>query len=98
MKANKYKHSTHASITVRFTTSEYAEVEQRAEDNGTNLAEELRAAWRSSKQQLDLKEALENIESRLTKNIFLVGAAVNGLSDTERQEALAEIRTLIGEL
>lgn len=98
MKTNKYKHSTHASITVRLTTSEYAEVQQRAEDNGTNLAEELRAAWRSSRQQLEIKEALQSIESRLTKNMFLVGSAINGLSNAERQEALAEIRSILGGL
>ena len=98
MKSNKFRHATHASITVRFTISEYSEIEQAAGENGTNLAEELRAAWRSSRQQIDMKESLENIGSKLTKNMFLIGSAINGLSDSERHEALAEIRTLLGGL
>lgn len=98
MKNNKFRHATHASITVRFTVSEYGEIEQTAEEKGSNLAEELRAAWRSSRQQIEIKDALQNIESKLTKNMFLIGAAVSGLSDTERQEALAEIRALLGGL
>jgi polyhydroxyalkanoate synthesis regulator protein len=95
MKTNKFRHATHASITVRFTISEYLEIEKVAEENGTNLAEELRGAWRNSQQKVEIKTALQNIESKLTKNMFLVGAAIQGLNESERKEALAEIQTLL---
>jgi hypothetical protein len=95
MKHNKFKHASHASVTVRFTSSEYLEIERKAENNGTNLAEELRSAWRSCKQKIDIENALQSMESKISKNIFLINCAVAGLNSDEKQEALNEIRSVL---
>lgn len=94
----KYKSLTQKAITARFSISDYQKIEEVAEQQGSNLAEVIREAWRSYKKKSDLSEELESLRSNLLKQSFEVCAAVAGLDEKERIEAISELKERLGGL
>lgn len=94
----KYKSLTQKAITARFSISEYQKIEELAEQNGSNLAEVIREAWRSYKKKSDIAQELENLKANLLKQTFEVCSAVAGLSENERVEAISELKERLGGL
>jgi ribosomal protein S13 len=92
----KYKSLTQKAITARFSISEYQKIEELAEENGSNLAEVIREAWRNYKKDHDLSRDLEKLKSSILKEVFDISSAVAGLSDKERAEALDELKNRVG--
>lgn len=88
----KYKSLTQKAITARFSISDYQKIEELAEQNGSNLAEVIREAWRSYKKKNDISNELERLKTNLLKQTFEVCSAVAGLSDDERIEAISELK------
>jgi uncharacterized protein YydD (DUF2326 family) len=94
----KYKSLTQKAITARFSISEYQKIEELAEQNGSNLAEVIREAWRSYKKKNDISRELETLKTSLLKQTFEVCSAVAGLSEDERVEAISELKERLGGL
>ena len=94
----KYKSLTQKAITARFSISEYQKIEELAEQNGSNLAEVIREAWRSYKKKSDIANELESLKANLLKQTFEVCSAVAGLSENERVEAISELKQRLGGL
>tara|TARA_R110001583_G_scaffold19264_1_gene75574 strand:+ start:1797 stop:2099 length:303 start_codon:yes stop_codon:yes gene_type:complete len=94
----KYKSLTQKAITARFSITEYQKIEELAEQNGSNLAEIIRDAWRSYKKESDNSQDLEKLKTSLLKQTFEVCSAVAGLSEDERVEAIAELKDRLGGL
>ncbi|WP_440876443.1 hypothetical protein [Thalassotalea sp. PLHSN55] len=94
----KYKSLTQKAITARFSISEYQKIEELAEQNGSNLAEVIREAWRSYKKKNDIAKELESLKATLLKQTFEVCSAVAGLSEDERVEAISELKERLGGL
>ena len=92
----KYKSLTQKAITARFSMYEYQKIEELAEQNGSNLAEVIREAWRSYSKKNDQSKELENLKSSLLRQTFEVCSAVAGLSEGERIEAITELKERIG--
>ncbi|MFT5964980.1 MAG: putative Fe-S radical SAM superfamily protein PflX [Flavobacterium sp.] len=94
----KYKSLTQKAITARFSISEYQKIEELAEQNGSNLAEVIREAWRSYKKENDISKELDSLKVNLLKQTFEVCSAVAGLSEDERVEAISELKERLGGL
>jgi len=94
----KYKSLTQKAITARFSITEYQKIEELAEQNGSNLAEVIREAWRSYKKKDDISKELESLKTNLLKQTFEVCSAVAGLSEDERVEAISELKERLGGL
>ena len=92
----KFKSITQKAITARFSISEYQKIEELAEENGSNLAEVIREAWRKYKNEHDLSRDLDVLKTSLLKQTFDICSAVAGLSDKERSEALDELKNRVG--
>jgi hypothetical protein len=93
----KYKSLTQKAITARFSISEYQRIEELAEENGSNLAEVIREAWRSYKKVHDLSRNLEVLQNSLLKQTFNICSAVAGLNEKERADALEELKDRNGD-
>ncbi|MBE0459947.1 hypothetical protein [Pseudoalteromonas prydzensis] len=94
----KYKSLTQKAITARFSISEYQKIEELAEQNGSNLAEVIREAWRSYKKKDDLSKDLQKLKLELLKQTFEICSSVAGLNEHERTEAINELKKRLGEL
>jgi uncharacterized protein with von Willebrand factor type A (vWA) domain len=94
----KYKSLNQKAITARFSISDYQKVEEMAEQNGSNLAEVIRDAWRSYKKKDEYSKELDCLKDNLLKQTFEVCSAVAGLSDDERVEAISELKQRLGGL
>ena len=94
----KYKSLTQKAITARFSISEYQKIEELAEQQGSNLAEILREAWRSYKKKDQYSKELDTLKDNLLKQTFEVCSALAGLSDDERVEAISELKERLGGL
>lgn len=92
MKRVKLRQETQRPVTARFPIMEYAELTQEAEKLGTTVADVLRVAWKSYKEQRDVKLLIDRFESRMTRKVFEICSSTAGLSDKERKEALDEVR------
>jgi len=92
----KYKSLTQKAITARFSISEYQKIEELAEQNGSNLAEVIREAWRSYKKKDDISRELESLKANMLKQMFEVCSVVAGLSEDERKEAISELKERLG--
>ncbi|MEY8214746.1 MAG: hypothetical protein RPR97_09720 [Colwellia sp.] len=94
----KYKSLSQKAITARFSILEYQKIEEVAEQNGSNLAEVIRDAWRSYKKKDEYSKELDRLKDNLLKQTFEVCSAVAGLSDDERVEAISELKERLGGL
>jgi len=84
-------------LTVRFSLHDYQILLRDAEENNVTIAEMMRIAWRSYKQQEDINMTLRELEQRLIKKNFEVVAAVANLDDQERRIARKKINNNLRE-
>jgi len=93
--AHKYnnKNSQQHSVTTRFPLSDYSKLLSEAEQRGTTLADMLRICWAEYQSNEETEERLQKLESRIFRRVFEVGCATQSLTNSERQEALSEIKS-----
>ena len=83
--------NTTKPVTVRFSLNDYHILLRDAEQNNVAIAEMIRIAWNSHKQQEDINVKLRELEQRLMKKNFEVVAAVANLDEQERRIAAKKI-------
>lgn len=91
------RQETQRAVTARFPLDDYAEIVQESESRGATVADVLRQAWASYRQQQEMNQLLTRLESRLIRHMFEVCAATSGLDDTERKEAMVELKQKLQE-
>ncbi|WP_100637089.1 hypothetical protein [Marinomonas sp. ef1] len=74
-------------ITSRFSSSQYNEITQEAEDKRMNNSEFIRHIWSSYKSNEDINKKIDLLEKRLEKRFFEMVSAVAGLDDQEYLKA-----------
>jgi len=94
----KYRHQTQKSITIRFSITDFQNIEELAEKNGTTKVDIIRECWREFNKNHDISRDLEKLKISLLIQTFEICSAVAGLSEGERAEALAELKERIGGL
>lgn len=80
------------AVTSRFTLGDYMAILAEAERTGSNPSQLIRKSWQVYQEQQQLDDRLAQLESRLTRRVFEIVSAVAGLSDTERQQAMAQAK------
>jgi hypothetical protein len=98
--ANNYnnKATQQRAVTARFPLSDYTLLLAEAEKHGTTMADMLRICWSRFREQQSLEERLQQLESRLFRRAFEINCAVAGLTSSERQEVLADVKQRLQEV
>ena len=99
MTANKKsKGNSPQPITTRLSISDRAALLAEAERRGTTAADMLRISWTAYQEQQKLDERIRSLETRLKRQMFEIVCAVGGLTPSERNEALQDVRRRLQEI
>ena len=90
----QYKKINQKAITVRFPIDDFLAIQEEAEQANSNLAEVLRKCWKSFREQNNNKQEFKKLEAKILKNTFDICCAVQGLTQSEKKEALQELKNL----
>ncbi len=88
----KKKTITQHAVTTRLTVGDYAALLAEAEVRGSNPAQVLRLAWSLYLENKSIESRIELLENRMTRRTFEIVSVVAGLSETERQDALSQVK------
>ncbi|WP_421254556.1 hypothetical protein [Aeromonas sp. 600948] len=91
------KQPTQRAVTVRFSMRDYLDLVNSAEEKNTTIAEVIRQAWASHREQQNLILLLSKLEQQLLLKTFEICAATVGLSDTERKIAVRQVNSALGQ-
>lgn len=96
---NRKIHNTTRPVTVRFSTADYQILLAEAETNNVSVAEMLRKAWASYREQSNIQTRLDVTERRITQKTFEIVCAIANLSDQQRIAAYKKFQeNLRGEI
>jgi len=95
MGTRKLRQDTQRAVTARFSMEMYLEIVQEAESRGVAVADVIRGAWTSHKEQKAISLLLFQFEKRMVRQTFEICSAVAGLSKQERKQAKEEFLKVI---